>query len=113
MPDTSSTAQVPAPTDLAWYVEAIGDDQEYAVRSKHEATELVHRFIGGESNPFGVPTSSLERAVLEVGADLFYRRMARNGIASFEGDAIQPQRINRDPMSAAYPFLRPYLVTGL
>lgn len=113
MADSSSTAPVPPATDLAWYVEAMGDDSDYARRSKHEATELVHRFIGGETNPFGVPQSSLDRAVLEVGADLFYRRMARNGIASFEGDAIQPQRINRDPMTAAYPFLRPYLVTGL
>ncbi|GAA1790894.1 hypothetical protein [Leucobacter iarius] len=110
---TSSTTPPPA-TDLAWYVDAIDDDAPYAERSKHEAETLVHGFIGGENNPFGVPVAAVERAVLEVGADLYYRRLARNGITSFEGDmAPQPMRLNRDPMTAAYPFLRPFLVSGL
>lgn len=112
MPDPSTT-DPPAATDLDWYVEAIGEDADYARRSQAEAEDLVYPFIGGKSNPYGVPQTSIERAVLEVGADLFYRRLARNGIASFEGMEIQPVRLNRDPMSAAYPILRRHLVTGL
>lgn len=112
MPPTSSTPE-PVPTELAWYVEALEDDAAYAATSKLEAETLVHGFIGGENNPYGVPAPALNRAVLEVGADLFYRRQARNGIASFDGMEAQPMRLNRDPMSAAYPFLRPFLVTGL
>lgn len=110
MPDTPSTTD---PTAIEWYVEAIGEDEDFAKRSEYEAKELVYEFIGGEANPYGVPKSSIERAVLEVGADLFYRRLARNGITTFDGVDVEPVRLNRNPMSAAYPILRPHLVSGL
>ena len=99
-------------TELSWYVDAIGEDVEYAATSKAEATELVNHFIGS-GNPFGVPELVVDRAVLEVGADLYYRKASRNGVVGLDGVDSQPFRLNRDPMAAAYPVLRPYLVTGL
>lgn len=102
----------PASTDLDWYVEAIAEDAEFAATCAHEATQLVNDFIG-KGNEGAVPDPVLARAVLEVGADLYYRKASRNGVVGFEGLEAQPFRLNRDPMAAAYPLLRPYLVMGL
>ncbi|MDJ1115341.1 hypothetical protein [Microbacterium dauci] len=102
-----------APTELTWYVDAVGDDVEFAGESKTLATQMVHDFIGGAENPFGVPAPVVARAILEVGADLYYRKASRNGVVELGGVEAQPFRINRDPMTAAYPLLRRYLVMGL
>lgn len=103
----------PATTDLSWYVQAVGEDAPFAKECEGVATQMVHDFIGGETNPFKVPASVVARAVLEVGADLYYRKASRNGVATFGSVEPQPFRLNRDPMTAAYPLLRPYLVMGL
>ncbi|RWZ52934.1 hypothetical protein ELQ90_03085 [Labedella phragmitis] len=110
---TDSTARDATDTTLEWYVNAIGEDADFAAASAATATSMVHEFIGGEDNPFKVPADVVARAVLEVGADLYYRKASRNGVVGLEGTGPQPFRINRDPMTAAYPLLRPYLVMGL
>ncbi|SDH16096.1 hypothetical protein SAMN04515691_2988 [Leifsonia sp. 98AMF] len=102
----------PAATDLSWYVQAIGEDKPYAESCQAEAQQMVDDFIG-EGNPFGVPESVVARAVLEVGADLYYRKASRNGVVQLDGVEPQLFRLNRDPMAAAYPLLRRYLVMGL
>lgn len=107
MPDETTPA-----TTLDWYVQAIGDDTAFAAESAQVATQMVTDFIG-TGNPFGVPESVVARAVLEVGADLYYRKASRNGVATIEGVEPQMFRLNRDPMAAAYPLLRRYLVMGL
>lgn len=103
----------PATTDLTWYVNALADDTDYAKESEVTAKQMVNDFIGGAVNPFGVPASVVARAVLEVGADLYYRKASRNGVVSLGGVDPQIFRLNRDPMTAAYPLLRRYLVMGL
>ncbi len=103
----------PATTALDWYVQALGEDTDYASQCHAQAQQMVTDFIGGESNPFRVPDSVVARAVLEVGADLYYRKSSRNGVVGLDGVDPQPFRLNRDPMAAAYPLLRRYLVTGL
>jgi hypothetical protein len=108
MPDDTTRA-----TTLEWYVQALGEDVPYAAESNEQATQLVQDFIGGEENPFEVPESVVARAVLEVGADLYYRKASRNGVIGLDGVDPQPFRLNRDPMAAAYPLLRRYLVTGI
>lgn len=108
MPDETTPA-----TTLDWYVQARGDDEPFAEESATVATTMVNDFIGGESNPFGVPAEVVARAVLEVGADLYYRKASRNGVATMDGVEPQLFRLNRDPMAAAYPLLRRYLVMGL
>jgi hypothetical protein len=103
----------PAPTDLSWYVQAVGEEVPFAASSQAEATQMVTDFIGGSSNPYGVPDVVVARAVLEVGADLYYRKASRNGVVQLDGVEPQLFRLNRDPMAAAYPLLRRYLVLGL
>ncbi|MEX0158217.1 MULTISPECIES: hypothetical protein [unclassified Microbacterium] len=106
MPDTT-----PA-TTLEWYVQAVSADAPFAKESEEVATQMVTDFIG-DGNPFGVPAKVVARAVLEVGADLYYRKASRNGVVTMEGVEPQMFRLNRDPMAAAYPLLRRYLVMGL
>jgi len=102
------------PTELGWYVNALGEDVQHAAWSKTVATGLVGGFVGGlDSNPFGVPVAILEMAVLEVGADVYYRKASRNGVVGLDGVDPQPFRLNRDPMAAAYPLLRRFLVVGI
>ncbi len=108
-----SDETTPATTDLTWYVNAIDADQPFAATSETVARQMVTDFIGGENNPFGVPETVVARAVLEVGADLYYRKASRNGTVTIGGVEPQMFRINRDPMAAAYPMLRRYLVMGL
>ncbi|WP_314148234.1 hypothetical protein [uncultured Leifsonia sp.] len=110
MTDPSDGA--PEVIDLVWYVNAIGEDVNYARSTEAEARQLVEDFIG-KDNPYKVPESIVERAVLEVGADLYYRKASRNGVVQMEGVEPQLFRLNRDPMAAAYPLLRRYLVMGL
>lgn len=108
------TAPELAEVDLDWYVNAKnGSDASVAAlvaRCEAEATELVSKHVGTAT----VPAVIIDRAVLEVGADLFYRRAARNGIVSFGNgvEAASVIRINRDPMTQAYPLLAPYLGLG-
>lgn len=102
----------PATTDLSWYVQAIAEDAPYATTCAAEATQMVNDFIG-EGNPYQVPASVVARAVLEVGADLYYRKASRNGVVGLDSTEPQVFRLNRDPMAAAYPLLRRYLVMGL
>jgi hypothetical protein len=102
----------PTPTNLTWYVNAKGEDAQYANESAAHAAVLVGNFIG-EGNPFKVPDSVVALSVLEVGADLYYRKASRNGIVGLDSVEPQPFRLNRDPMAAAYAILRPFLVVGL
>lgn len=73
-----------------------------------EAVDLIEHYIGPAR---GIPDSVLTRAALEVAADLYHRRTARNGIAGFDESEIgsSPMRINRDPLAPARPILAPFL----
>lgn len=87
-----------------------------------EATELVEKYITRVywdaitqaylHDAAYVPDVILDRAFLEVAADLFNRRNAPNGIqnAQFALEGATPMRINRDPMAPAYPLLRRYVL---
>ena len=99
---------------LAWYVQALGADEMLATASEAEATELVTALVGA-SNPYKVPASVISRAVLEVGANLYHRKSSNNGIVSFTSpDGMESgMRITRDPLSVAFPLLRPYMPMGL
>lgn len=74
------------------------------------ALELVDAHCGTSRSK--VPTHVLQRAYLEVGAELFHRKATKNGVAQFALPDAEPIRIARDPMVAAYPLLRPYLPGG-
>ena len=92
---------------LAEYVGANDDQADFIRACVETAQELVSQFVGGSN----VPEVVLDRAVLEVGSEMFHRRNAPNGIAQFavEGTAI---RVARDPLVGAYPLLSRYVGGG-
>lgn len=92
--------------DLAAFVGAPTSDA-YLTTCVEEAAEMVKHAIGGAH----VPEEIKRIAEREVAADIYHRRSARNGVAGFDDSDIAPApvRINRDPMVAARPILRPYL----
>ncbi|OYO16285.1 hypothetical protein CGZ94_04920 [Enemella evansiae] len=98
-------------TTLAQYLNVASS--EYTTECETEATALVDRHIGTAT----VPPDIRDRAVLEVAADLFYRRETRNGVVAFGGQdggaSVAPVRVSRDPMKAATDLLRPYLGPGI
>jgi hypothetical protein len=96
--------------DLAEYVGAAGEAALRLVAdSAEEAEALVDERIG-ETAYATVPVPVRRRAILEVGADLYWRKASRNGVVGFEGQDIQPMRLARDPMNTATSILAPWVV---
>ena len=100
------------PTDLAAFVAAPSTDP-YLQACCDEASELVSTYAGPSAA--SVPIAVYRRATLEVAADLYHRRSARNGVAGFDDNDLTPApvRINRDPLVPARPILRPWLGVGI
>ncbi len=97
------------PADLLEYVGAATGDLVFVTACLAEATELVSAYCGATA----VPDPIKDRATKEVGAELFHRQAAKNGIAQFATADGAPVRIARDPMVAAYPLLDKYVAGGL
>jgi hypothetical protein len=113
---TMPAARQPDATALGLYVgltdaQAAGDGAPYLAECLTEAAGMVVAHEAGHSAD--VPDHAHYRAVLEVAAELHYRRQARGGIAMFTtGENPAPVRLARDPLTAAYPILAPYLPGG-
>jgi hypothetical protein len=71
---------------------------------------LVDNYVGEVDT---VPTAIVDQAVLIVASELFHRRSAPNGIAQFASMDGQPIRMGKDPMTAAYPLLLPFVGYGV
>ena len=67
---------------------------------------LVDKYIGTVET---VPEQVHDQAVLIVASELFHRRSAPNGIAQFASMDGSPIRVGKDPMTAVYPLLLPYV----
>lgn len=112
----TATESTPYPTgapavDLARYVRANDRDAEFTDECAARAAQLVLDKIGDAI----VPESVLSVAILEVGANLYQRRQSSIGTTSY-GDPEtlgNPMRPALDPMTPAWPLLRPYLGPGL
>lgn len=76
----------------------------------NSAKSLVEKYIGEVS---GVPTHIEDQAVLIAASELFHRRSAPNGIAQFASMDGQPIRVGKDPLSAVYPLLLPWVNYGV
>lgn len=87
--------------DLLTYVGAKDAQLVFVTQCWDEAVVLVTAYV----DPVMIPEEILDRAIQEVGAELFNRKSAKNGIAQFGAVDGQPVRIARDPMVAAYPLL--------
>lgn len=95
---------------LRAYVNTSEVDDAFLASTLAEAQALVGAYVGTAE----VPEPIVDRAVLEVGSELFHRRQAPNGVAQFAGDlGAAPIRIARDPMVGAYPLLGRYVGPGL
>lgn len=94
--------------DLRAYVGATADDDAYLTKCVSEATTMVAEHIGDAT----VPEDIEDRAVLEVGSELYHRRQAPHGVAQFGAFDGAPVRVSRDPMNVARPILAPYVVGG-
>lgn len=102
--------------DLATYV-GLPSANALVDRCLAEAAALVDGFLTGETIRFegqtvGVPWRLVDRAKLEVGAELYHRKNTKNAVAQFATPDGQPIRIARDPMVAAYPLLKPFMRGG-
>lgn len=71
---------------------------------------LVTRYIGEIDT---VPADVQDQAVYITASELFHRRSAPNGIAQFASMDGNPVRVARDPMTAVYPLLLPYVGFGV
>lgn len=96
------------PADLSVYVNAGPSDLAYITECLDQSTRLVMDYVGDVT----VPEEVLSRVVLEVGADLFYRKGTKHGTAQFADVDANPIRIARDPLTAAYPLLKRYVGGG-
>lgn len=67
----------------------------------------VTHFVGSAV----IPSHILDRAVLEVAAELYHRKNAPNGIKSYADafDGASAIRVARDALIAARPLLTPYM----
>lgn len=112
MTTTPSEAETPG-QQLATYVKSTPTDATYvddcAAQAEAVVAEALRTSTPGVERP--CPADLRNRAVLEVGAELFARRGLRNGIATFGvgDDGLQPVRVSRDPMHLARSILAPYM----
>lgn len=93
--------------DLATYVGA-SEDNPFIQACLDQATALVAGYVGTAV----IPEAIQDRAVVEVGSELYHRQKAPNGVAQFSSFDGAPVRVARDPMVGAYPILRPFIGGG-
>lgn len=115
-------------TTLLQYVRADQRDQTFVTECATEATALVLTRVTGapvpEENPptieetaaaTGIPAAVLHKAILEVGANLYQRRVSAIGRPGYTDPETMgnPHRPALDPLTPAWPLLRPYLRPGI
>lgn len=95
-------------TAFATYVDADpAQDHAYLTQCWEEATELVTNMLNGQTAPDSIRT----RAILEAGADLFFRKNTRKGVQQFDTELGMPEPfpVLRDPRTSARVILQPWL----
>lgn len=70
---------------------------------------LVTRLIGEAEN---VPDDIHKQAILIASSEMFHRRSAPNGISQFADASGQAVRVGKDPLSAVYPLVLPFIGYG-
>lgn len=67
---------------------------------------LVGRYIGEVDT---VPNDVHEQAILICSSEFFYRRQSPQGVTQFATMDGAPMRAAKDPMTAVYPLLAPFV----
>lgn len=96
---------------LAKYLDEHTVTEQVADAAKVALRLVADRLTTAEAA--ALPDEIGQQAVVEAGAAVYYRRTARNGIATFGGAEVVPMRISKDPLSTVYPLLAPYTAPGL
>lgn len=91
---------------LREYLRAGDDDDTFIERCFDDATELVNDYVG----EVYVPEARLALAILKTGAELYSQRDAPQGVSQFSDVNNNPVRVARDPLVAAKPILRKYVI---
>lgn len=86
------------------------DESDFPQECLTSGLALVTKYIGAITT---VPVAIADQAVLIASSELFHRRSAPNGIAQFASMDGSPVRVARDPMTAVYPLLLPYVGYGV
>lgn len=95
--------------DLQAYIgtEETGDFIESCLSA---GNAMVGNYIGEVDT---VPNEVHNQAILICASEIYHRRSAPNGIAQFASMDGQPIRTAKDPMSAVYPLLLPFVGYGV
>lgn len=93
--------------DLGSYVRSSGRESELVNELATAAATMVARSIGSAE----VPDAVLSQAILAVGANLYQKRTSATGAGSYDSSELagNPMRPALDPMTQAWPLLRPYV----
>lgn len=81
------------------------EDSSFVDDALQTGHHLVERYVGTAE----VPSHVRDIAVLQVASEVFHRRQAPAGITQFADMSGSAVRVGKDPMSAAYELLRPYV----
>ena len=92
-------------SDLQAYIgtEETGDFIESCLSA---GNAMVGNYIGAVDT---VPGEVHNQAILICASELYHRRSAPNGIAQFASMDGSPIRVGKDPMTAVYPLLLPFV----
>lgn len=89
----------------------VGDTASAVAPAPAEAIALVERKVGALVD--AVPAVILERAAVDVAAELYHRRRIRHGIVQMGDAEVTPVRVSRDPAAVADAILAPWLGPGI
>lgn len=95
--------------DLRAYVGASASNDAELERARLTGVALVDAWVGRVTT---VQVDVLDHAYLIAASEVFQRRQAPMGIAQFATPDGAPVRVNKDPMTAVYPLLAPFLGWG-
>lgn len=86
-------------------------DADYLTQCWNEATELVTVMLGSAAAPDPIRN----RAILEAGADLWFRKNTRTGVPQFDSELGTPEPfpVLRDPRTSARVILQPWLTPAI
>lgn len=93
--------------DLKAYLRTGDEDDVFVERCFNDATLLVETYVGEEKF---VPEGIMDLAIQVTGRDLYAFRDTPQGISQFSDMNAAPIRVARDPLTAAKPILRRYVI---
>lgn len=102
--------------EFAEYVNTPKASNKHVERSVKKATAYIHRVAGtvvDDVLTVPMPDETYTEEVMELAADLFWRRQAQHGIVNVDQMTGQAVRVARDPYAAADVRLHRWLGPGI